>query len=231
MARHEASIQLRPCRGERRRTAASAPRQRAAARRGLTLLEFMLAIAITALVAGAMSAMMHAVAQATQSDEQFRQTIVRSQAINVRLSSYITPALKILDSGASSLVVWLDDTRAGDTIHSTEVRWIDWDAGTQTVRMRYVSFPPELSQIERDALDAELPLASDWWLVLSTLETAGYIATLRLCDEVAAFDVERNDSTAQGARVLTAIVTYTDDVGGQTVVAGASIRDPKEPQL
>ncbi len=203
-----------------------------AARRGLTLLEFMISILITALIAVTMGGMITAVARSVEADRYSRESIVRGQALDVRLGSYIRPALCILDASArpESAVIWLEDSRVSGTVHLTEIRWIERDAATDTVVIHYVSFPDSMTQIERDTLDVEVPVAgADWWAALATMQASGYTAQIRLCDEVAALTISHSTSTSQAKRMITAQVQFTADVGGDSIITAASIRQLQEP--
>src|SRR5690606_8192524 len=124
---------------------------------------------------------------------------------------------------------WLDDSRLSDTVHATEVRWIDLDEETQTLRLRLVAFPDDWSQIDRDTYDVELPANSDWWAVLASFEALGHTETVRISDAVQSLEVRHDASTPQGKRLVTFAIRFTDEAGGQEAVAAASIREHKEP--
>lgn len=201
-------------------------------RRGLTLLEFMIAMLITSLIAMTMGGMLNAVASSIEADRYNREAIVRGQALDVRLGSYVTPSLYVLDTTArpESIVIWLDDSRPGGAVNLTETRWIERNAATSTVVLHYVKFPDAMTQIERDALDVEIPSAgADWWAALATMQASGYTATLSLCDHVAAFDVRHSTASTQAKKIVTAAITFTSDVGGESVIVAASIRQLQEP--
>lgn len=204
--------------------------RRPAPRRGLTLLEFLLAMMITALIAVAMGGMVTAVARATELDRYTRETTVRSQTAMVRLGSYITPARCILESNTDSVVIWLDDQRESQTVHATEVRWLKFNAGTGTIELHYVKFPDAMSQADRDLLDVELPVATtDWWATLDSYSTLGYSAFVRLCDGISDFNVYRGTATDQGKRLVTFTFTIEESIGGATVVTAASVQSWEEP--
>ncbi len=200
------------------------------ARRAMTLLEFLLALMVTALISVAMGGMVTAVARATELDQHTRQTTVRSQAAMVRLASYISPARCVLSSETSRLVIWLDDTRESQTVHATEVRWIDHDPDTGTIELHYVSFPDSLSPVERDLLDVVLPVATtDWWATLQSYDCMSYISTVRLCDGVGDLDIHHLTSTEQAKRLVTFTITFEDAIGGAAVVTAASVQQWEEP--
>lgn len=200
-------------------------------RPAFTLVEFMLAIAITGMVAAASAAMLSAVALSTEWERGRRESVIRAQAINVRLSSYVTPSLYILDSQSDNFVIWLHDDRESGTVHATEVRWIDLDSQTGTIQVWRVKFPGSWSQIQKDQSDLELPKASDWWAVLATYKGLTYTTEIRLCDRVDQFATDRNISTIEGSRLITFTITFAEEFGGQTLVSAASIRQYQEPTL
>ncbi len=204
---------------------------RAAARRsGMTLLEFLLALMVTALISAAMGGMVTAVARATELDQHTRETTVRSQAVMVRLASYVTPCRCVLASDSTSLVVWLDDQREGETIQATEVRWIKYDEATGAIELHYIKFPDSMTQVERDLLDVELPFATtDWWATLASYEALTYTAHVRLCDGVANLNIYRATTTDQAKRLVTFTITFDESIGGATVVTASSVQDWKEP--
>jgi len=201
-------------------------------RRGLTLLEFIIAMLITSLIAMAMGGMINAVASSIEADRHNREAIVRGQAIDVRVGSYITPSLYILDTASrpESIVIWLEDSRPGGTVHLTELRWIERESDTDTVVLHYVKFPDAMTQVERDTLDVEVPVAgADWWAVLATMQVSGYTDTQRLCDVVAQFEITHSTVSTQAKKIVTATITFTQQVGGATLITAASIRQLQEP--
>ncbi|MBL1216867.1 MAG: hypothetical protein D8M59_05165 [Planctomycetes bacterium] len=195
----------------------------------MTALEFLLAISITALIALATGSLLLAVAQSSDYDRYMREFVVRSQALSVRLSSYILPSLCILETGASTMVLWLDDSTASETVHVSELRWVDHDPVSKTVRLYYISFPDTWSEAERSLYDIELPAASDWWAVLDSYKTLGYIESTRLSDAVTSFTIERSVGTERDKRIATFVVQFDAKTNNQTAVFESSVREYKEP--
>lgn len=199
-------------------------------RRGLTLIELMLALGITSMLAAATGAMLTGVAQSVETERGRRESMIRAQAIGVRLSAYVTPSLYFLDVGPDYFVVWLEDIRDGGTVHATEVRWIDFDDVTGDVRVQYIEFPPGMPQIERDIYDVVLPKSSDWWAELAVYRGLGYVGETRMCDGVAAFTTVRASPSIDD-RVITCSITFDEERGGQTYASSLGIRDWQEPIL
>lgn len=198
---------------------------------GFTLLEFLLAISITVLVAAATAAMLTSVATSTEYDADVRESIVRTQALDVRLGSYITPSLWVLDAGTSSMVLWLEDSRESETVHSTEVRWIEYSPDAGEIMVHYVRFPDSMTELEKELADEELPAGTDFWALLTVKKALGYIDTIRLCDRVSTFTVTHDPLTAQGQRLVTVAFTFDEEIGNQSFIYAASLREAKEPLL
>lgn len=209
-----------------------APRHsgRTVSRRGVTLIEFVLAIGITGMIASATAAMLVGVARSTEFERGRRESIIRAQALGVRVSGYVTPSLYLLDVGPNSLVTWLSDTRSSGTVHATETRWISVDGGG-TLTVQFVSFPESMTQTERDLYDLEYPAASDWWVVLKTYQELGFTDSIRLADGIADLKFQRGQGPELAKKLVTTTVTFAEDKGAQTFVTSASIREWQEPTL
>ena len=140
-------------------------------RRGMTLLEVLLAIAITGLVGAGITAMMSALTTNMIDQHDTRSSTLRAGLAQARLSSYITRCRCLLDCEDDKIVLWLEDGDGDDTIDATEVRWITYDATTGKLRTQWILDPDQW---------LEFPYANptnvDWWAEFDEL---GRIASLR----------------------------------------------------
>ncbi len=204
-------------------------RIRSANARGIALVELLLAIAITSMITAAVASITTAVARSHEHETDRRETTVRSQALNVRLSGYITPSMCFLESSVDSFVLWLEDVREGETVHASEIRWVSHNAVEDTIELHYLSFPEEWTQIEIDEYDVVFPVESDWWAVRATYADIDLIETIRLADKVGVFSVNRDDSTEQGQKIMTFRTTFNGQYSDHDVLNSASIREYQEP--
>lgn len=149
---------------------------------GLTLLELMLALSITTIVAAAIAGMLSAVTVGVGTRRDARSVMIRAGAAQSRLSAYIIPCSSLLANDGSSLVVWLEDSRASDTVHATEVRWLSYDAADGAIDVHFVDFPETWTPAARDLADTEYTADADWNAVLWSYQINGWISTLRLVD-------------------------------------------------
>ena len=104
--------------------------------RGLTLLELLLALAITSIVGLAMSTAMTATAHGMTNAGDMRSALQRANVAYTRLRGYTmqSPALLQNDPG-NGFVLWGDDHNPGGRINLSEifVFWFDQDAGVLSV--------------------------------------------------------------------------------------------------
>src|SRR5882672_11104906 len=96
-------------------------------RAGMTLIELVLALSVTAMVATAITAMLNAMSTGVVNKRDSRSLMVRAHAAETRFSAYIAPARCVLAADDDSVVVWFDDARESETVHATEVRWLVYD--------------------------------------------------------------------------------------------------------
>jgi len=199
------------------------------ARRGLTLIELMLAMTITVMVAGAMSGMMSAVSTGVLDRKDSRSNMIRSHAAESKLSAYVSPSRAIWEVSASSLTIWFNDQRSGGTIHANEIRWIFYDATKKTIEVHFIKLPDEWTQTAKDLYNVEFSKSMSSATVYAKYLAAGYMASLRLLDNVEGFSVSLNDSTALDADQVTFTLTFAGSDGPFVVSVPTTIAHHQAP--
>jgi prepilin-type N-terminal cleavage/methylation domain-containing protein len=171
-------------------------------RRGLTLVELLMALAVTALVAASISSMLGAVTQGISVRRDTRSLMVMANAAQTRLASYLVPAHCILAASETSVVVWFNDATESETVHATEIRWISFDAGAGELVVEYVQFPSNWTKVMCDLADEECAVTDDWAQVKQGFSDKGYLARVPLLDRVDSAQIEL-DAAATAARHVT----------------------------
>ncbi|MHC5024480.1 MAG: hypothetical protein ACYTGG_11330 [Planctomycetota bacterium] len=184
---------------------------------GLTMIELLLAISITAMVAAAIASMLAAVSAGVLTKRDSRSLMVHASAAQTRLDAYVGPSRAFLDIGESNAVLWLNDSRESGTVHATEIRWLLYDATTGSIDVLFVQFPDGWSQTSRDLNDQEYPMTEDWSAVLTTYQASGWIGQFTVVDGLANVSVSSDAIEPVDAQHL----TYT--LGVETVEGAASI--------
>ncbi len=165
-------------------------------RRGMTFIELMIALAITAMVAAAIAAMLSAVTSGEGSRRDNRGYIIRTHAAKARLGAYIARCLRVLEVDGSDTVVWLNDWRRSGTVHATELRWLIFDGPNDAIDVYYVDLPDAWNEFQRDLEDVEYSFVQDWSAVLSSYLTKGYVSKMTLVDGVDQVTVTTDEPAA-----------------------------------
>jgi hypothetical protein len=199
------------------------------ARRGLTLLELLLAATITAMVGAAIAAMLGAVSAGVGTRRDTRSVMVHAAAARTRLCAYIAPARCILAASGGNLTVWFDDSRTSGTVHASEIRWMIYDSSVHTLSVSYVKFPSGWTQIAKDLEDLEYPKTTDWNTVLDTYTKNGYIATLTLVDNVGAISMQLDNADVFAARHIEFSVGFITEDATRTILLPSTIEMHNAP--
>ena len=198
-------------------------------RRGLSLLELLLALMITVLVAAAIAGMLGAVSSGVGARRDTRVLMVLGDAAESRLSSYIAPSRCVLAADATSLVLWFNDARQGDTVHASEVRWLSYDATEHVINVSYVHFPADWSQAAKDLEDKEFPANSDWNAVLASYRASGWTSTQPLIDTIQSLIIRTDTPAVLDSRHITFEIEFESEIGSATVTVAGTIRQHDTP--
>ncbi|NBC11430.1 MAG: hypothetical protein GVY24_06795 [Planctomycetes bacterium] len=98
----------------------------------MTLVELLLAVAITTLIGAAIASMLAAVSYGTDSSKDMRSLVARNKAVNARISAAIRGSTMVLDQGAGFLVLWTSDADENGQPNLLEIRRLQYNANGQT---------------------------------------------------------------------------------------------------
>ena len=197
--------------------------------RGLSLLELLLAMAITIMVAAAITAMLGAVTAGVGNRRDSRAVMVLAHAAQSRLSAYIAPSRCILGVYGEDLAIWLSDDRESGTVHASEVRWLRFDPSSRTITVEYVSFPANWSKTACDLEDEVYAANSDWLAVLADYRTNGWTASLVLIDSLTDAEITFDTPAAIDSRHIQYRLTFDTESGSGPISTAATIRQHQAP--
>ena len=198
-------------------------------RRALTLLELMLALSITAMVATAISGMMSAVITGVSTRRDNRSLMIRANAAQARLAAYIAPSRSLLDATGSDLVLWLEDARESGTVHATEIRWLKFDATEGTIDVYFVDFPDSWQQTAKDLADRQYGANANWKMALDFYQGNGWISTLRLVDGLERVTVRTDADDALDSRHVEYELEFWTTAGSISIQVSATVRLHRPP--
>ncbi len=173
-----------------------------AAARGMTLLELLIALAITAMVSLAIAAVTTSIARGMESMHTARSALQRTVAAHTRLRAYMGTALCVLDADPQKgFAIWLGDTRANGRVNLSELRvfWFDPESLDGDLTVEWAEFPEDWDDQALAAADLELTGVDDYFDSMATLRSAGHTGTAILADEVRSFSVAHEGASLQDA--------------------------------
>ncbi len=187
-------------------------------RSGLTLVEMMLAMSITAMVGLALTTMLSSVAYSTTSQAQLRRSNVRGKVLSTRIDTAIRSSKMVLAQGNDFLVLWMGDSRRNGVPNLSELRRIQRDDATGTLTS--YKAPSGLSEVN----DTPYSPADDFGTI-----TAGLMGTANFPSElwatgVTAWTQSLNQTNPQVVSLLSYALTLEIDSTSSTFTNTVSLR-------
>ncbi len=175
--------------------------------RGIMLVEILLALAITGLVATGVASLLFTVAGGTKHGQELRRRNVRVDVLSSRIDSAIRSSCVLLGRDSQCLVFWIADTRHNQKPNLSELSRLEWDPATR--QLKCYQAPADLS----DADDIAYDLSEDFLIV-----TAGRKGTTSFPSEIWSNVVTAWDTTPADATRATRLIGYhlTIDAFGST---------------
>lgn len=200
-----------------------------AARRGLSLLELLLAITISAMVAGAIAGMLGAVSAGVGTRKDSREIMVLAHSAQCRLSAYLATARCVLADDSANLTLWLNDDRESGTVHASEIRWLRFDTSTGEIVVDYVSFPVSWTPTACELADREYPASTDWSSVHSAYDALGLLESKPLVDHLTGVSIQRDTKSVTSSRHICFNLSFQGDNATVTVPVSGTIQEHEAP--
>lgn len=153
-------------------------------RRGLSLVELLIGVAISGVVAAGVAAMLGGVASGIAIGTDARTGMLATGVIQGRVVEAITPGRCILASEPLRTAIWRGETRPGGLVEPSEIAWLSIDSSQGVLIMEYVEFPEHWGQIEKARADQPLRPNGDPFPLLEEARNAGIITTEILADGI-----------------------------------------------
>ncbi|MEM7681019.1 MAG: hypothetical protein AAF288_03595 [Planctomycetota bacterium] len=188
-------------------------------RRGLTLLELLLASAGAALVAAGSLAMLN-VAQYGQDDtHDFRKLAAARKAAHARLSASLRECRQVLDAGPSHLVLWRSDLDGDGAPNLLELRRLDYDSVAQTITL----YDPDPA-----ATDVSYTPADDFETITDALLGGASMPGKTWVTDVDSFAATLDNATEADAAVVTLTLQITPGELADTIVVESALRTAED---
>lgn len=198
-------------------------------RTGLTLIELMVSLIITSLIAVAVASVIHAGAYGTSSRREVRRLVVQTQELRMRLSDTVRLAQAVLACGQGAggekyIVLWTGDSnRDGDEqVNLSELQFVEWTPAAQRLTSYRVSAKPDP--------DPSYPPDSNFYTLATQLRNSGVLVGTVWAKDVSAFEIALDDAKPTAALRATWALTLTSDLVSEPIVATVALRSPRPPK-
>jgi prepilin-type N-terminal cleavage/methylation domain-containing protein len=112
----------------------SLDRRRSAESRGFTLVEFLMALVLTAIIGATVVSMIFGVTRGTKDGDLIGQRNAQLDVASSRLNGQIRAAGRILAIGDGVLVLWIADSHVNNQPNLSELRRIEFNAASGEIR-------------------------------------------------------------------------------------------------
>ncbi|MFW6060011.1 MAG: PulJ/GspJ family protein [Phycisphaeraceae bacterium] len=185
-------------------------------RRGLTLVEMVLALAITGLVGAAIAAMLSAVAYGSDSSRDMRNAAVQSKALSARLGAAVRGSRLVLDQGEDFLVLWTTDADENGAPSLQEIQRLEHNGDDDAL----VSY-----RADDSAPDAPYELDDDFGALTRMLKGSDYFPASVWGRDVTAWALTLDDNDPQAAALVSFRLTLAIGELEHTAIGAAALRN------
>ncbi len=185
---------------------------------GFTLVELLLALTITAMIGGGVSAMLFSVSYGTTSESDIRRVTVKERVIALRMDAAIRSSRMILDQGADYLVLWMGDSRDNGVPDLSEIRRIERNSATSEL-WSYTAIPAL-----PDADNTQYTFITDFNTVTQALAGTANFPGQQWAGNVTAWGQTLDQANPQTATMLAYSITCSGNNVTSTVSSTLSLR-------
>lgn len=184
---------------------------------GLTLVEMILALAITGLVGAAIAAMLGAVAYGTADSHDLREAVVKSKTMSTRMGAAVRRARQVLDHGDSYIVLWIRDADDNQLPSLHEIQRLEHDVDDTAL----VSY-----EAAEDAPDTVYALDDDFGAITQTLKDLNLLTAEVWGRDVINWSLTLDDENApQAAELASFRLTFQLGDLEETAIGAAALRN------
>lgn len=189
----------------------------------MTLVELLLAMSITSIVALAAGGMLTAVTYGSSERTDLRSLVVRQEIISHRLSAAIRASRQVLESDNEQLVLWVTDANNDQTAQLSEVRWIERNEKYGEINETHLVFPDNYPAEKIAELDKNYVPGSS--RSVQTTSVSSFMQTERWADQIGDWLISPSSSTASQSTLVSYRVTFDfKNKPSETIIGAAALR-------
>lgn len=209
------------------------PFTRSKFRRGLTFVELLIGLSITAVTCGILAVLIAATATGTNSTNDGRRSLVRLQTLKAALEDEFVNTRAILAVGTNYVVYWIGDqpgavTPANNAVNFSELRLLKIDS-SGNLNVYCCKWPGTFANSDILNNDTLYAASTDFYSIASGLIGTSYYATNTLIDGATAMKVSLDSPTPTAARFIHLRVDTYDGAVSKELVLGVHLANPGAP--
>ncbi len=183
---------------------------------GLTLVEMLMALAITALIGAAIASMLSAVTYGTNSSKDIRSLVVKNKTLSSRITAAVRGSGQLLDAADGYVVLWTKDLNDSGVPDLLELQRIELDSVTNEL----TSYTPVSG-----TADVVYALTDDFDAVTAALIGSGDLEGALWATGVTRWDVAVDDADPLEAGLMSFQLTLDAGSLSDVSVCAVSLRD------
>lgn len=184
--------------------------------RGLTLVEMLMALAITGMIGAAIASMLSAVTYGTKSSNDIRSLVVKNKTLSARITAAVRGSVQLLDADDGYVVLWTKDLNDSGEPDLLELQLIELDAGADEL----TSYTPASG-----AVDVAYELATDDFDAITTaLIGSGDLDGALWATGVSLWTVDTDEADPQDAGLVSFQLTLDAGSLADTSITAVSLR-------
>jgi hypothetical protein len=202
-------------------------------RRGLTLIELLIGLSITAFTCAILAALIHATALGTSTQNDGRRALVRLQTLKSVLADEFVNARCILATGNNYVVYWIGDqpgsvTPANGAVNFSELRLLEIDpAGNLNIYC--TQWPAGMADAAKLAADTTYAANSNWYAAVAALKGTSYYRTNTLAAGAATLSASLDNASPTAAHYIHLRTDLNDGVVRRQFALGVTLTNPAVP--
>lgn len=169
--------------------------------RGLTLVELLLASAVTSMVALAVASMMTSISAVSIGDRESRSALLRAHAAREALRAYLEPTLAVVQVSpdGASVVLWIEDDASPGMANLLELRLLRYDAAQERIVAERVELPVGWHPVTKLQTNAIIGASTDAFAAFASMRSMGLTREVTLASGVSSVAWSFSDATARNA--------------------------------
>lgn len=198
-------------------------------KRGFTLTELVMALAIMSVISVAVGGVAVALGKANERSEEYFECLQSGRVASQRIQGVLRKSLLVTAAQDGTLIAWGGDTNGNNQINLDELKRIYFKPATGEIVLKSLEIPSNLTSWVKSFLNPSVALDS----VVDTAvadNTLGYVPSYDK-ERVIAVKVKSFKVTADAPAPLTQYLSFTIEVGDcdntVTVYGGAKLRGEK----